>query len=66
MGYRLAFEHETIRADMINAPEFPELAQKYSVFAVPKVVINETVQFEGALPEDKFVEKVVQAAQPKQ
>ncbi len=51
---------------MINAPEFPELAQKYNVFAVPKVVINEGVQFEGALPENIFIEKVLQAVQAHQ
>ncbi|MEO0118837.1 MAG: thioredoxin family protein, partial [candidate division WOR-3 bacterium] len=45
----------------INAGEFPQLAQKYNVFAVPKIVINEIVQFEGAVPEDVFVEKAIMA-----
>jgi len=59
LGHRMAYDSEMIKADMINAQEFPQLAQKYNVFAVPKVIINETTQFEGALPEDKFLEKVL-------
>jgi len=59
LGHRMAYESGMINADMINAQEFPQLAQKYNVFAVPKVVINETTQFEGALPEDRFLEKIL-------
>lgn len=58
MAHRMALENDTIMADMINAQEFPQLAQKYNVFAVPKVVINEALQFEGSLPEDMFLSNV--------
>jgi glutaredoxin-like protein len=61
LGHRMALESEHVRADMINAQEFPDLAQKYNVYAVPKVIINESTQFEGALPEQDFVEKVLSA-----
>lgn len=61
LGHRMALESEHIKADMINAQEFPDLAQKYNVYAVPKVVINESTQFEGALPEQAFVEKIMTA-----
>jgi glutaredoxin-like protein len=61
MAHSMALENENITADMINAQEFPELAQKYGVFSVPKVVINETVQFEGALPESAFLDKVLES-----
>jgi hypothetical protein len=30
--------------------------------AVPKIVMNERVQFEGALPEPQFLEAVLRAA----
>lgn len=63
MAHRLALESDLIKADVVNAQEFPQLGQRYNVFAVPKVVMNETVQFEGALPEDGFVDKVVEAQQ---
>jgi glutaredoxin-like protein len=61
MGHRMALENENISADMINAQEFPQLAQKYNVFAVPKIVVNETTQFEGALPEDAYVQKIIES-----
>jgi glutaredoxin-like protein len=61
LAHSMALENENIKADMINAQEFPELAQKYNVYAVPKIVINETVQFEGALPEQAFLDKVFES-----
>ncbi len=60
-AHRLALQSEMITADVVNAQEFPQLGQRYNVFAVPKVVINETIQFEGALPEERFVEKVMES-----
>ena len=59
VAHRMALESKHIRADMINAQEFPDFAQKYSVYAVPKIVINESNQFEGALPEDSFLNKIM-------
>ena len=61
MGHRMALESKHVTADMINAQEFPQLAQKYNVYAVPKIVINETIQFEGALQEDAFLKKVMES-----
>jgi protein-disulfide isomerase len=57
----MAVAGSTVRADAVEATEFPELAQRYSVMAVPKVVINDRVQFEGALPEPQFLEFVLKA-----
>ncbi len=62
MGHRMALESKYVRADMINSQEFPDLAQKYGVYVVPKIVINETNQFEGALPENSFLAKVMESA----
>jgi glutaredoxin-like protein len=61
MAHSMAVENDNIKADMVNAQEFPELAQKYGVFAVPKIVINETVQFEGALAENAFLDKILES-----
>ncbi len=47
----MALLNPRITADVIEANEFPELSQQYRVMAVPKVIINDRVQFEGALPE---------------
>ena len=60
MAHRMAMESDLIRADVVNAKEFPQLGQRYGVFAVPKTVVNETIQFEGALPEEKFLAKVLE------
>ena len=60
LGHRLAYENDMIRADVINAQEFPQLGQRYSVFAVPKTIFNETLHFEGAQAEEKFIEKVME------
>lgn len=54
-AHKIAMENDLIRADMIEATEFPELAQRYSVMGVPRVVINENHYFEGALPEQIFL-----------
>ena len=62
LGYKLAVAHEQIRSDGIEAIEFPHLANRYRVQAVPKIVINDQVEFEGALPENMFVEYVLLAA----
>jgi len=61
MAHNMAVENDNIKADMVNAQEFPDLAQRYGVFAVPKIVINETVQFEGALEENAFLDKVLES-----
>jgi predicted DsbA family dithiol-disulfide isomerase len=62
LAHKLAYINENIRADGINATEFIPLAQKYNVSSVPKVVINEKVEFVGAMPEEAFVDQVLSAA----
>jgi glutaredoxin-like protein len=62
IAHKLAVQSDMIRADVIDAQEFPALAQKYSVIGVPKIVINETIEFTGAFNEDLFAEHAVLAA----
>jgi len=61
LAHQFAMESDFVRADMIDASEFPHLAQKYSVMGVPKTVINEKTEFTGAVPEELFVQQVVLA-----
>lgn len=61
LAHRCAVESELVRADMVEAAEFPHLANRYGVYAVPKVVMNEGVSFEGALPEKAFVDYLLTA-----
>ena len=62
LAQHMAVASDRVRATAIEATEFPELSRAYRVMAVPKVVINDRVQFEGALPEPQFLEAVVRAA----
>lgn len=58
----MAVASPRLRADCIEATEFPALSRKYAVMAVPKIIINDRVQFEGALPERQFLDAVLRAA----
>jgi len=64
IAHKFAIENDLIRADMIEASEFPHLAQKYSVMGVPKVVINEQIEFVGVLPEENFLQQVLLVQRP--
>ncbi len=62
IAHKLAVESDMIQADVIDAQEFPALAQKYGVIGVPKVVINEKTEFVGAFNEEMFAEQAVLGA----
>jgi len=61
LAHHLAVASDLIRGDCVEANEFPDLAQRYSVMAVPKTVVNDRISFEGALPEAEFVDAVMRA-----
>jgi glutaredoxin-like protein len=61
LAHKLAIESDSIRADMIEAIEFPQLANKYSVYGVPRTVINEAIHQEGAVPEPMMLAKLLEA-----
>ena len=61
LAHRLAMESSLIHADMVEASEFPELAEKYDVMGVPRTVINEDFYVEGAVPEARLLMKLKEA-----
>jgi glutaredoxin-like protein len=61
VAHQLAFEWDLITSSMIEAQEFPTLVQKNRIMGVPKIIINDSFEFEGALPEPYFIEKVFEA-----
>jgi len=61
MAHKFAMENDLIKAEVIDASEFPELAIKYMVMATPKTVVNEKIEFIGAVPENLFLDQVLQA-----
>jgi glutaredoxin-like protein len=60
LAHRFAMENELIRADMVEAIEFPHLSNKYGVHGVPRTVINESVHQEGAVPEPMMLAKLLE------
>jgi len=62
VAHKLAIESDMVKADVIDSSEFPDLAMKYNVIGVPKVIINEKVEFVGAFNEDLFAEHVLLGA----
>jgi len=64
LAYQFALESDLIRADGIEATEFPDLASQHRVFAVPKTVVNEASYIEGSLPEEFFLDEILKATTP--
>jgi glutaredoxin-like protein len=62
VAHKLAIESDLVRADVIDSAEFPQLTQKYAVMGVPKIIINEKIEFVGAFNEDLFAEHVLLGA----
>jgi hypothetical protein len=62
LAHKLAMESDLIRADMVEATEFPHLSMKYAVMGVPRTVINEDIHIEGAVLEAMLLEKLKQVA----
>jgi glutaredoxin-like protein len=60
LAHKLALASDHIRADMVEAMEFPHLANKYSVMGVPRSVFNEKDFIEGAVPEPHYVDKIME------
>lgn len=65
IAHQMAMANEYIGADMVDAAEFPQLVQRYSVQGVPRTVINELAAFEGALPPVDAVMEVLKIVKPK-
>jgi len=61
VAHAMAMENPNITADVVEMQEFPILSQRYMITSVPKTVINNRVQFVGAIPEAAFADKVLEA-----
>lgn len=60
LAHNLALASDWIQADMIEASEFPHLANKYQVYGVPRTVINDVIHLEGAYPEEMLLPELMQ------
>jgi len=64
LTHKLAIASDNVRADAVEAMEFPHLAIKYNVRGVPRIVINETIHIEGAIPEPMLMAQLQEALKP--
>jgi hypothetical protein len=61
----MALESPRISADVVEIGEFPRLAERHRVRAVPMIVLDESVSFVGALDESTLIAQIVRLAQGK-
>jgi glutaredoxin-like protein len=61
LAHKMAIASPMVRADMVEAQEFPHLVTKYQVMGVPRTVINEATHIEGAAPEPMVLGKLREA-----
>ena len=63
-AFKLAMESKNVTASMVEATEFPHLANKFQVSGVPHTVIGDSPQpMVGAYPESAAVDMVMAAVQ---
>lgn len=59
LAHKLAVASQWVTADMVEATEFPHLANRYQVYGVPRTVINEVIHIEGAVPENHLISEMM-------
>ena len=66
LAHKMAMESARVQADVVEITEFPYLSQRFNVSGVPKTIINGKAEIPGALPEARFLQRILQAVQPRQ
>ena len=59
LAYRAALASPRVRAAAIESTEFPALADRMEVYAVPRIVVDGVPQWDGAVPERVFLDRVL-------
>ena len=62
LAFRCALASPRVTATAIEANEFPRLAEEMEVWAVPRIAVNGVPQWDGAVPETAFMQRVLSAA----
>jgi predicted DsbA family dithiol-disulfide isomerase len=60
-AHALALANPHITAEVVECQEFPEMARYYQVEGVPKTVINDKAGFVGAVPDETFVNAILES-----
>jgi len=61
-AFQLAMSNDKITADVFEAQEFPELAQKYQVRGVPMTLVNDGAPIMGNVGGAKLLQAVLATA----
>jgi len=61
-AFQLAMSSDKITADVFEAQEFPELAQKYQVRGVPMTLVNDGAPIMGNVGGAKLLQAVLATA----
>jgi hypothetical protein len=59
LAYKAALASPRITASAIESTEFPALADSMDVWSVPRIVVNGVPQWDGAVPERIFLDRVL-------
>jgi predicted DsbA family dithiol-disulfide isomerase len=60
-AHAFAMANPNVTAEIVECQEFPEMAQAFQVSGVPKTVINDHAEFVGAVPDEIFINAILQA-----
>lgn len=61
LAVSFALGSERVSAEIVEANEYPDLAQRYQVYGVPLTIVDDGAAIEGAVPEAKLLEAVLAA-----
>ena len=61
LAHSMAMESPRVCADVVEVQEFPDVAQAYRVMGVPRTIINDRIDFTGAVTEEVFLQRVLEA-----
>lgn len=59
--HQMAVVSEQVTADVVDVTVFPDMVKRYGIRSVPKIWINESLSFEGAMGEDQLLDYVLAA-----
>lgn len=57
----MAMANPNVRAEVVEASEFPDMSRAFGVMGVPKTVINDAAEFVGGVPDELFVNAILEA-----
>jgi len=59
LAHVMSMENSWIKADVIEAQEFPAVAKMFNIKSVPKTVINDITEISGVVPEEVLLERIL-------